>query len=236
FDDDRYFDVFVEYAKMDPEDILCRISVHNRGPQSSKLHVLPTLWFRNTWSWEGDGIKPNLRRLAEHAIVASHPQLGERALYCEGNPELLFTENESNALRLWGRPNSSPYTKDAFHSFVVSGQREAVNPSGQGTKAAAHYCLEVPSTGSRVVRLRLSATTQVDAFKSFQETIEVRRADADEFYNRISPTSLNDDQRRVQRQALAGMLWSKQYYYFDLDRWLDEHQAHPLIGTNHRTA
>ncbi|HXZ79079.1 MAG TPA: glucosidase [Terriglobales bacterium] len=231
FDKDRYFDVFVEYAKADPEDILIKISVHNRGPEAAELHVLPTLWFRNTWSWERDADKPVLRQGGEGAVLASHPQLGDRTLQCEGNPELLFTENESNAKRLWGQPNPSPYVKDAFHEYVVSGRREAVNPSRIGTKAAAHYRLQVPAGGSKTVRLRLSAKPPAEPFKTFDQTFAARLADADEFYDRITPHSLSEDERRVHRQALAGMLWTKQYYYFDLDRWLEEHDSHPLLGS-----
>jgi len=235
FDADRYFDVFVEYAKADPEDLLIRITVHNRGPETAELHLLPSLWFRNTWSWEKSEAKPGLGQIKEGTILASHKQLGERTLCCEGKPELLFTENESNAARLWGQPNSSPYVKDAFHDYVISGKLEAVNPTKSGTKAAAYYRLEVPTGASRVVRLRLSAKSPAKPFSTFDETFAARLADADEFYNRITPESLSEDERRVHRQALAGMLWSKQYYYFDLDRWLDEHEANPLTGTGDRT-
>jgi hypothetical protein len=229
FDDDRYFDVFVEYAKADPEDVLIRISVHNRGPESAELHLLPTLWFRNTWSW-GDGGKSSLKETQDGTVLASHGDLGQRAFCCEGNPEVLFTENESNANRLWGGHNTSQYVKDAFHEYVVSGNRDAVNPSKVGSKAAAYYRLEVPAGSSKTVRLRLSETAYADAFDGFDQIFAARLADADEFYDRITPHSLSEDERRVHRQALAGMLWSKQYYYFDLDRWLDEHEAHPLLA------
>ncbi len=148
FDDDRYFDVFVEYAKEGPEDILIRITVHNRGPEAARLRVLPTLWFRNTWSWGEDDRKPSLREVGPGAIQATHHELGEYWLHCDGAPELLFTENESNAQRLWGQPNASPYVKDAFHAYVIAGQGEAVNPAKVGTKAAAHYVLDVPGGGS----------------------------------------------------------------------------------------
>ena len=157
FDDDRYFDVFVEYAKAGPEDMLVRITVHNRGPEAARLRVLPTLWFRNTWSWGDDERKPSLREAGPGAIQATHHELGEYWLHCDGDPELLFTENESNAQRLWGQPNASPYVKDAFHAYVVSGAGEAVNPARVGTKAAAHYVLDVPGGGSQTVRLRLAA-------------------------------------------------------------------------------
>ena len=234
FDTDRYFDVFVEYAKADPEDMLVKITVHNRGPERAELHLLPTLWFRNTWSWEEATPKPSLRQVKDGTVVASHAQLGERTLDCEGSPELLFTENESNASRLWGQPNPSPYVKDAFHNFVISRKPEAVNPARTGTKAAAHYLLDVPAGGSKVVRLRLSAQPQANAFGTFDQTFSERLADANEFYERITPPSLSEDERRIHRQALAGMLWTKQYYYFDLDRWLDEHHGHPLTGETHR--
>ena len=234
FDQDRYFDVFVEYAKADPEDLLIRITVHNRGSETATIHLLPTLWFRNTWTWEKDAIKPALRQGPDGAVIASHEKLGERAFFCEGSPELLFTENESNSSRLWGQPNPSPYVKDAFHNYVVSGNQEAANPKRTGTKAAAHYRLEVPAGGSKTVRLRLAARSFADPFRSFDETFAMRVSDADEFYQRITPPSLNEDERRVHRQGLAGMLWSKQYYFFDLDRWLDEHHAHPLMGETHR--
>jgi len=234
FDDDRYFDVFVEYAKADPEDILIRITAYNRGPENAELHVLPTLWFRNTWSWDEGEAKPKLGQVHNGAVAASHQQLGERTLSCEDNPELLFTENESNADRLWKLPNLFPYVKDAFHSYVVSGNKRAVNPSKTGTKAAAHYHLEVPAGSSKVVRLRLSARPPAKPFGDFDVVFHARLADADEFYNRITPPSLSEDERRMHRQALAGMLWSKQYYYFDLDRWLEEHDAHPMTGISHR--
>ncbi|MGA3315328.1 MAG: glucosidase [Candidatus Korobacteraceae bacterium] len=236
FNDDRYFDVFVEYAKGDPEDILIRISVHNRGPEAAQIHLLPTLWFRNTWSGEDGEPKPVLGQVSNTSIVASHPKLGERTLQCEGATELLFTENETNANRLWGQPNPSPYVKDAFHRFVIAGEKGAVNPAQTGTKAAAHYVMDVPPGGSKAVRLRLSTEPAAKAFSDFDQVFAARLADADEFYERITPKSLSEDERRVHRQALAGMLWTKQYYYFDLDRWLDEHEAHPLLGSGKGTA
>jgi hypothetical protein len=236
FDTDQYFDVFVEYAKAGPEDILVRISVHNRGPETANIHLLPTLWFRNTWSIDQKIDKPVLREGKHGTILATHAQLGDYLLNCEGNPDLLFTENESNVNRLWGQPNPSPHVKDAFHNYIVSGNLGAVNPSRTGTKAAAHYVLEVPAEGSKVVRLRLSAQPTADPFGPFDNIFAARLDDAEEFYNRITPSSLSEDERRVHRQALAGMLWTKQYYYFDLDKWLEEHDAHPLLGTPHRGA
>lgn len=234
FDDERYFDVFVEYAKSDPENILIRISIHNRGPEAAIIHVLPTLWFRNTWSWDDNAAKPTIGQLSDGSIHASHSQLGERILYCEAGPELLFTENESNASRLWGQPNPSPYVKDGFHEYLIAGKKDAVNPAKQGTKAAAHYTLEVPAGGSTVIRLRLCAQPTAAPLAHFDATISQRLADANEFYDRITPRSLSEDERRLHRQALAGMLWTKQYYYFDLDKWLVEHDAHPLLSSGRR--
>ena len=234
FHDDRYFDVFVEYAKASPDDILIRITVHNRGPEAARLRVVPTLWFRNTWSWGEEERKPSLREAGTGAIQATHPELGDYWLHCDGAPELLFTENESNAQRLWGQPNASPYVKDAFHAYLIAGRSEAVNPAKVGTKAAAHYVLDVPGGGSTTVRLRLAAARVDKAFDGFEQLCTSRIADADAFYERITPASLNEDERRVHRQALAGMLWSKQYYYFDLDRWLQEHGSHPLMASTGR--
>jgi len=236
FEDNRYFDIFVEYAKNEPEDLLIRITVHNRGPEPAVLHVLTTLWFRNTWSWGEKEPKPLLQQMGEGAIRASHRQLGVHTLFCEGVPELLFTENESNAVRLWGQPNPSPYVKDAFHQYVVNDKREAVNPVKTGTKAAAHYVLEVPAGGSKEIRLRLSVRTLSNPFDKFDQAFSARLAEADEFYEKICPHTLSEDERRVHRQALAGMLWTKQYYYFDVDKWLDEHDAHPLLGSGRQSA
>jgi hypothetical protein len=229
FDDNRYFDVFVEYAKEGPEDILIRIAAYNRGPESAKLRLLPTLWFRNTWSWGDDDPKPSLRKAGAGLIQASHPALGDYRLYCDGALELLFTENETNVQRLWNQPNASSWVKDAFHAYLISGDRGAVNPGFTGTKAAAHYLLEVPGGGNREIRLRLTTAAVSDPFSGFSAGFERRLGEADEFYGRITPKSLNEDQRRVHRQALAGMLWTKQFYYFDLERWLTEHKSHPLL-------
>jgi hypothetical protein len=221
FDDERYFDVFVEYAKESADDILVRVSAHNRGPEAARLEVLPTLWFRNTWSWRKDAPKPALRA-SNGAISASHPELGEYTLSCEGSPELLFTENET------GR-------KDAFHEYVIRGDKARINPARAGTKAAARYALDVPAGGAVVLRLRLSAGPAAKPFgERFDATFAQRLSEANEFYQRITPRSLTEDERRVHRQALAGMLWSKQFYFFDVDTWLKEHEAHPLVGPQKR--
>jgi hypothetical protein len=229
FDGDRYFDVFVEYAKASPEDLLVQITVHNRGPEAATLQVLPTLWFRNTWSWGGDAPRPVLRTTAAEVLTASHPTLGDRFLSCEGAPALLFTENETNTERLFGARNRTPYVKDGIGSYVVHGLREAVNPEQTGTKAAAHYSITVGAGASKTLRLRLGDTSPVDPFgPGFDATVTSRRREADEFYATVIPASLDADAANVMRQALAGMLWSKQFYYYDVDRWLEERGADPF--------
>jgi hypothetical protein len=235
FDDDRYFDVFVEYAKASPEDILIRITAWNRGPDLAALHLLPTLWFRNTWSWALDEVqKPFLHQIdgiaGTSTILASHPDLGDRYLLCEATPNLLFTENETNTERIFGTPNATPYVKDGINSAVVAGRAGAVNPDRRGTKVAAQYVLHIAPGESATVRLRL--TTEIaDPFAGFDEVFATRLTEADRFYDLITPDSLTEDEGRVIRQAMAGMLWTKQYYYFDLDRWLDEHGASRMIPT-----
>ncbi len=235
FDDNRYFDIFVEYAKGNPEDILIQVTVCNRGPEAARLQLLPTIWFRNTWSWQEGEAKPSLRE-ESGAICASHPELGGYTLFCDGDPELLFTENETNLQRLWGQANLSPWVKDAFHEYAIHGKSDAVNPAKTGTKAAARYLLDVPAGGQAVVRLRLAAGSPTEPFGAgFAATMAARQAEADEFYARITPHSLNEDERRVHRQALAGLLCTKQFYLFDVDTWLKEHEAHPLKGAARRT-
>ncbi len=241
FDDNRYFDVFVEYAKSGPEDILMQVTVKNRGPEAATLHVLPTVWFRNTWSWGGDAERPSLRQASGGdqggAIVAKHPLLGERFVYCDGNATLLFTENETNAERLGQGANRTPYVKDGINNYLVHGRRDLVNPAMTGTKAAAHYLLTVPAGGSQTVRIRLSDVAPSRAAKgkhssvfgkSFDAVLDTRRQEADEFYASIIPSALDADAANVMRQALASMLWSKQFYYYDVDKWLAERGADPF--------
>jgi len=230
FNQDRYFDVFVEYAKESPEDLLVKITVANRGPDQAVVHVLPTLWFRNTWSWQKNAPKPLLEQRegpdGSTVIMASHPDLGVRYLYCEGSVPVLFTENETNQERIFGTPNQAPYVKDGINDYVVFGRADKVNPEKHGTKACPHYRLEVPGGESRVIRLRLNPVApgdRVDLAKSFDRLIETRQKEADEFYASITPDAVSEDAARVMRQALAGMLWSKQYYGYDVDRWLTEH-------------
>ena len=233
FDGDRYFDVFVEYAKAAPEDLLIQITVCNRGPEPATLHVLPTLWFRNVWSWGGEAPRPVLRQAAGGTIAASHPDLGDRYLHCDGAAALLFTENETNTARLVHVPNRTPYVKDGINNYIVHGRRDAVNAEKTGTKAAAHYPLTVGAGESRTVRLRLSdaapAPTKADPLGSnFDSALQARQQEADEFYATVIPSSLDADAANVMRQALAGMLWSKQFYYYDIDKWLGEHGCRPV--------
>jgi hypothetical protein len=238
FDDDRYFDVFVEYAKASAEDILVRITVHNRGPEAAVLHVLPTVWFRNVWSWSAEAQRPQLRQQGNGAIATSHPILGDRFLYADGDPSFLFTENETNTARVFGKPNATPYVKDSINDYLLHARAEAVNPQKQGTKAAAHYTLNVPARSSQVIRLRLSDTppaatwarqSQAGPFgNAFDALFNAREQEADQFYQALIPTSLNADQANVMRQALAGMMWSKQFYNYDVDAWLKERGADPF--------
>jgi hypothetical protein len=226
FDDDRYFDVFVEYAKAGPEDLLIQITVHNRGAKPATLHLAPTLWFRNTWSWGGKVPRPILRQAAPGVIAASHAELGERFLHADGAVELLFTENETNTERLVHVPNRTPFVKDAIHNYLVHGRKDAVNPERTGTKATAHATLTVDAHAAATMRLRLSEARSKDAFgKAFDQTMATRRKEADEFFATVIPPSLTPDAATVMRQAIAGMIWSKQFYYYDVDRWLEERGA-----------
>jgi len=235
FNDDRYWDVFVEYAKQGPEDILVEITVHNRGSEAASLHVLPTLLFRNTWTWWEGTAKPSMTQVAGKkgsvTVLASHAKLGDRYLYCDGDVPLLFTENETNTERIFGTPNATPYVKDAINNYLVHGNRDAVNPQHTGTKSAAHYQLKVDAGQSATVRLRLSDVAPAavgDPFKDFATTMGTRKREADAFYQIVIPPRLTEDEGRVMRQGLAGMLWTKQYFGFDVDKWLGEHGVDPL--------
>jgi hypothetical protein len=229
FAESRYFDVFVEYAKAAPDDILIQITVHNRGPEATELYLLPTLWFRNTWCY-APGPKPALREApGSRGICALHPELGEYVLSIESEGPLLFTENETNDERVFGRPNPQPYVKDAFHELLIHGRSDAVNPERTGTKAAPLRRLRIGASGSEVLRLRLSSAAAVgDPFVGFDDLLEKRREEADEFYQHIIPAAAGHDAAHVMRQALSGMLWSKQYYFLDANRWLEEHGVDPF--------
>ncbi len=242
FAQDRYFDVMVEYAKAGPDDILIRITVANRGLQAATLHLLPTLWFRNTWSWEpsaaaGEG-KPTLRAAGTDAIAAEHPTLERFRLAAETQaagaaPTLLFTENESNAQSLWGAPNRGPYVKDAFHDYVIGNRAAAVNPARVGTKAAFHYVLAVPARGTLTVRLRLlreEGSTKASATLfggAFDAIFAKRMREADEFYRGVIPAGVSVEERTAARQAYAGLLWSKQFYHYAVKRWLEGDPEQP---------
>ncbi len=233
FANDRYFDVFVEYAKNSPEDILIQISVCNRGPEPAPLHVLPTLWFRNVWTWWPGTTKPVLKRnpTGKGVVSATHDGLGKRFLYCEGEVPLLFTENETNNERIFGQPNAGEYVKDGINDYVVDGRQGAVNPEATGTKASAHYQVTINPGETATIRLRLSDQTpgklREPFGKQFAGIMEARRSEADRFYRSITPDGVDDDRAKVMRQALAGMLWSKQYFGFDVGKWLEEHGAGP---------
>jgi hypothetical protein len=246
FDQDRYFDVFVEYAKASPEDILIRCTVHNRGADTATLDLLPRLWFRNSWSWYANKERPTLVQVEDHpgrsVVRAIRPHLGTRYLYCEGDSPLLFTENETNTERLFGVPNKSAYVKDGINDYIVQGRENAVNPEKTGTMVTAHYRLIVPPHESQVVRLRLSDVApdalprtkrgQDTAFgAAFDREIEIRRREADEFYAAIIPGSVSADSANVMRQALGGMLWSKQCYRYDVHQWLKERGSDPFNPT-----
>jgi len=229
FDDNRYFDVFVEYAKAGPEDTVIRITAVNRGVEAAVLHVLPTLWFRNTWSWSKRTGKPALdgsRSGNKSVISATHPELGTYRLYCDSAPQLLFTENETNSERIFGTANSSPYVKDGINNYIVRGQQAAVNPARTGTKACAYYQVMVTGNSAVSIDLRLCKADPAGAAASFGEpagtVVESRKREADEFWTAVSPPDLTPDDRLILRQALSSMLWSKQYYHFDLDEWLRE--------------
>ena len=240
FNEDRYFDVFVEYAKETPEDLLIQISVTNRGPEPATVHVLPTLWFRNTWTWWPDSPKPSLKQVkgekGTQAVSASHTELGDRFLYCEGDVPLLFTENETNNERVFGTANGSPYVKDAINNYVVNGNQQAVNPEKTGTKSSAHYEVNVGAGKTATIRLRLSdlaPASMGDPFKKFAEIMQIRQREADLFYASITPKGASEDRALVMRQALAGMLWSKQFFFFDVDLWLVEHGRDPMNPGTH---
>ncbi|MFZ0471451.1 MAG: hypothetical protein WAL94_02435, partial [Bacteroidales bacterium] len=242
FNENRYFDVFIEYAKASPEDILMKITAINRGPEEADLHLLPTLWFRNDWSaWIADSnraaqkpvIKQVKSRSGTSAAVASHSKLGELLFSCEGDVPLLFTENETNHEMLFpGQKNESPYVKDGINDYVIQGNKEAVNPEKLGTKVAAHYQVNIGAGMSSVINLRLTNKSLTGADKvfgdEFNQVFTGRLREADEFYNAVTPPSVSKDEANVMRQAIAGMLWSKQFFFFDGDNWLDEHNSNPL--------
>ena len=230
FDDDRYFDVVVEYAKAGPEDVLMRVTAHNRGPEDATLHLLPTLWFRHTWSWAGDVRMPTLHTCEPGTVRAEHPDLGTRWWYVSPPAPILVTENETDNERVFGSPNVTPHVKDGIERAVLHGDLTAVAADGVGTKAAAHHEVRIPAGRSAQVRVRLSAHSLHDPFADFDATITQRHDEADDFYDEVLGGDPRGDERLVCRQALAGLLWSQQYYAFDVERWLTERGTDPLEG------
>jgi hypothetical protein len=244
FDDDRYFDVCVEYAKADVEDILVKVTVTNHGPEAANLRVLPTIWFRNTWSWGNTGDQPSLHKHRPGptpVIELNHPQLGKRWFHCEGSPELLFTGNDTNQQRLFGVENRAPYVKDGINDYVVHGVLNAVNPRHEGTKAAAQYRLTLQPGETRTIRLRLtdSELGGQSTFADFDTICDLRQREADEFYATVIPQELSADAQSVMRQGFAGMLWSKQFYHYVIQDWLHGDPGNPpppperMRGRNH---
>jgi hypothetical protein len=254
--DNRIFDIQIEYAKASPHDILIRVTATNCGPEPAPLHVLPTIWFRNTWSWGRDNRKPNLQEGIPALIETSHDALGTYHLYCEEPEKLLFTENDSNLTRLWNVPNPSRFVKDSINDAVISGDLDLVNPNKVGTKAAAHYRFLLAPNESRTVRLRFRKVSGMESgapappgshelvpptrpFADFNEIFASRKAEAEEFYAQVAPAGLTNEQRAIQRQALAGMIWSKQFYHYIIEQWLDGDPAPPpppperAYGRNH---
>jgi hypothetical protein len=245
FAEGRYFDVFVEYAKAAPDDILVQVTAHNRGPDAATLALLPTLWFRNTWA-QGGAEVPSLEQVASSGgaarVRASQLELGEWFLSCEESAELLFCDNETNNQRLFGSPNVATYAKDAINDYVVAGDADAVNPAHTGTKAAALHRLELEPGASAGVRVRLTSGSAGSKGRSgkplgprFDRVLKARREEADEFYAKVIDPSVGDDARNVMRQALAGMLWSKQYFGYDVHTWLREHGVNPWSVHAQRT-
>jgi Glycosyl hydrolase family 63 C-terminal domain len=220
FDENRYFDVFVEYAKAGPEDILVRITVHNRGPEASRLHLLPQIWFRNTWAWQANAPRPRLVAVGNDPIAVTHPELGKYWFHVQDQPELLFCDNDTNVPRLFGDSSARGFFKDAFHDYFIHGEHGAVNPDRSGTKATAHYDLTVPAGECVCVRLRLTNAVLPDPMATFDAVVEQRRGDADAYYAELQKDLSDPDARSVQRQAWAGMIWSKQYYGYDVREWL----------------
>jgi hypothetical protein len=242
FSEDRYFDVFVEYAKADVEDLLIKITVANRGDDDAAINVLPTVWMRNTWTWSGGQPNCGLAARADDAIAVTLDKLADRFVYFDGAPELLFTENETNNERLFGSPNRMPFVKDGINEYIVNGNADAVNPEKTGTKAVANYVLSVPGRSEITLRMRLSdqdyshdggkktkraEPDRISAFTDFDAIFEKRLIEADEFYDAVAPKHLSVDAKSVQRQAFAGMLWSKQFYHYVIRDWINGDSAMP---------
>ena len=227
FDDDRYFDVEIEYAQRAPGELLLCVTAHNRGPEAAELHVLPHVWFRNTWAWNEKTVAPRLTRKDENRVRVEHPDFPSLFARFEGAPPLLFTDNETDPRRHYGRPEATGYFKGAFHEYIVDGNRSAVRVEGFGTKLAAHYRLSMAGGGSRSVRMEFGTSEAPIDPHRFDDVLRTRRNEADAYYADLQEQIVDEDRRRIQRQALAGMIWSKQYYYFDVPEWLNGDAAHP---------
>jgi hypothetical protein len=234
FSDNRYFDVEIEYAKGDVDDTLLRVTVHNRSAEAASLHVLPQLWARNIWSWKPDSPRPQLVARAGNSLSIDHPLLPQLRFFCDGDPEFLFCENDTNIRRLWGMEAPGHHFKDGINDYIVNGDTEAVKPDRRGTKAAAHYRLDLPAGNSGRVCARLSLADHAAGLDDFDRIFDQRRAEADEFYGKLQHDIADPDMRLVQRQALAGMLWSKQFYYYDIPEWLNGDPLHPAPPAERR--
>lgn len=221
FNDNKYFDVFIEYAKIAPEDILIKITVVNQSDEISGLTLLPQIWFRNIWSWDDKCAKPQMRLVKENQININHNKLGKYYLHFEDQTEILFCENETNTKKLYGVNSDKKYLKDGINEFIVHGKRNAVNPKQKGTKAAVSYDLQIPPNGEKIIKLRLSENDLSVPFRNFQKHIDKEKTNADEFYAEIQKDITSEDEKNVQRQAFAGLLWSKQFYYYDIPEWLN---------------
>ncbi|MDF1584322.1 MAG: glucosidase [Methyloprofundus sp.] len=226
FEDNRYFDVFVEYAKADTDDILMRITAYNRSANSAPLHIMPQIWFRNTWSWGYDGARPSMSATETDCIVIDHEQLGSYHCYLDEVPELLFCDNDTNTEKLYGN-NTPGYFKDAFHEAIINDQHQATNPNEQGTKACGHYLFNIAAHDQVAVRLRLSKTPNPQAFNDFDQVFTSRISEADAFYATVQKNLPGDEAKMIQRQAFAGMIWSKQFYYYDIPQWQNGDQGTP---------
>ncbi len=230
FAENRYFDVMIEYAKADQEDILCRITAINRGSEAAPIHILPHIWYRNTWSWGNNSERPGLHRASDGCIEVNERHIGQRWYWVRADgqtPDLLFTENDTNTQKLFNWPNTSPYVKDGIHATVVNGQSDCVNPALRGTKAAAHFHQSIEPGASIVVEVRFSDVQLQKPFEQFEEIFKQRITEADDYYAAVQRTNLSEDERDVQRQAFAGLLWSKQFYHYSVELWLDGDPALP---------
>ncbi|MBX9852998.1 MAG: glucosidase, partial [Cytophagaceae bacterium] len=221
FDENKYFDVFIEYAKAGVDDILIKIRVVNKGKESARLNVLPTVWFRNTWSWNENTPKPKLFGISNNAIKLVNEEMGTYHLYCEGNPQLLFTDNETNYQKLYNVENKSKYCKDGINEFIVHNNGAAINIENEGTKASANYLIDVPGESEYVIKLRLTQDSLNNPFQDYDALFNQRLKEADEFYGDIQEGVIGDDLKSVQRQAFAGMMWGKQFFYLNVQQWLD---------------